>query len=112
MPNYRIPRLAYTFYVRSVRSLKSNLQPVVFERVGKTTTCSSDPLGLAWLPTSRWKPGRTYVVRMAPIETNTSGPGTARLYVGVAGMAVPHFKACPRFSPHHTTQVGVLPFTF
>jgi hypothetical protein len=112
LSNFRVPRLAYTFYVRAVRPLRENLQPILYERVGSGLTCSSDPLGLAWMPTSHWRPHSAYVVRMAPIETDTSSPGTARFAVGVARMAVPHFNACPRFSATRTVPVGTLDLSF
>jgi hypothetical protein len=79
-PNHPIPNLAYSFYFRPVSRPTSNVQPVLFETMGSSLIgCSRDPLGLPWLPTTKWQPGRTYEVRMAPLETDWNDPGTAHL---------------------------------
>ncbi len=79
LANYRTPNLEYTVYFRPLKRIRSNMQPVVYERMGNTlVNCSSTPLGLDWFPTSKWKPGREYQVRMAPIETDWNIPGTLR----------------------------------
>lgn len=82
LPNHYVPNLAYTFYLRASGPTARPMQPVVLETMGgKLISCANDPLGLSWLPTTRWKPGRTYVVRMSPIETTWQTPGTASLSV-------------------------------
>lgn len=82
VPNFRIPNLAYTFYLRPQRSVGANLQPVVYELQDRSLVgCSAEPLGLAWLPPSYWRPGYTYRVTMQPLQTNSQTPGTASLFV-------------------------------
>ncbi|MBV9280140.1 MAG: hypothetical protein JOZ41_08685 [Chloroflexi bacterium] len=82
LPNHPVPNLAYSFYLRPTRSLHRDIQPVVYEVLGKTLVgCAHQPLGLAWLPTSRWSPRHTYVVRMDPLETSWQSPGRADLFV-------------------------------
>jgi hypothetical protein len=81
-PNHRVPNLEFAFYLRPARRLHENLQPVVYEVMeGDIAGCVSHPLGLAWLPTSEWKPGRAYQIRMDPLETSWQTPGNAHLYV-------------------------------
>jgi hypothetical protein len=82
LPNHYVPNLAYTFYLRPLRHLTRNIQPVLYEIMnGQLVGCSHGPLGLSWLPTSRWQAGQTYAVRMDTLETDWNIPGTARLYV-------------------------------
>lgn len=84
LPNHRIPNLAYTFYLRPAQASNSDLQPIVFETVdNRMIKCQDVALGLAWLPTSSWRTGHTYVVRMQPLETDWHMPGTARLYMAL-----------------------------
>ncbi|HZU11596.1 MAG TPA: DUF2079 domain-containing protein [Chloroflexota bacterium] len=74
LANHRIPSYAYTIDLRPSRHV-SNLQPVLYEMIdGRLHGCDPFPLGLSWLPTSRWTPGHTYAVRMQPFETQWNGP--------------------------------------
>jgi len=82
--NHIVPNLTYTFYLRPVRPLRQNLQPVLFEVMGKhLIQCASDALGLAWFPTTRWSVGHAYRVSLGPMETTWQTPGTASLYAGL-----------------------------
>jgi hypothetical protein len=83
MTNHRAPSQAYTIYLRATRHLSRSLQPVIFTRLGKTADCDGKTLGLDWFPTTRWKPGRTYAVRLQPIETFANSPGTERFYLAL-----------------------------
>jgi uncharacterized membrane protein len=83
LTNHRVPSLAYSVYVTVTRRLHRNLQPVIFKRLGSNVDCQMNALGLDWLPTSRWKPGRVYTVRFQPIETFADSPGTARFYLAL-----------------------------
>lgn len=113
LANFRIPRLAFTFYVQAKTRPAHDLQPVLFEQIGASVTCSTDPLGLAWMPTTRWVPGRTYVVRMAPQETDWSSRATARFFVAIERMERPHFNGCPALpSASRRTAVGALTIAF
>jgi uncharacterized membrane protein len=83
--NHHTPDLAYTFYFRPARPPGRNMQPVVYELIdGKLAACSQNALGLAWLPTSKWKTGQRYLVRMGPLETDWESPATAHLYFGLS----------------------------
>lgn len=95
--SHYVPTLAYTFYLKPTRRVHHNYQPVLFQTMGGSLVgCSSEPLGLAWLPTSKWKPGHTYAVRMQRLETTidqpggVTHPGTAHLSVEL--MPVPTDK--------------------
>ncbi len=91
-PNYRVPNLAFSIYLRPQHALAHDLQPVVFQLTnGRMVGCTSDPLGLAWYPTSRWTPGKTYVVRMRVLEFSDQYPGLANLVMGLFPM--PHHRA-------------------
>jgi hypothetical protein len=82
LANYRVPNQNYTFYARLSRRITRDLQPVVYEIAGnRLIGCAHEPLGLAWLPTSRWRVGPTYLIHMDPLETNWQSFGTARFYV-------------------------------
>lgn len=83
MTNHRVPSMAYTIYLRPTHPLSRNVQPVIFKRFGGSLDCQGDALGLEWLPTSRWVPGRIYAVRIAPIETFADSPGTVHFYVAL-----------------------------
>lgn len=110
LPNHDIPNLNYTVYLRPVARLHQDLQPVIFETVGADlVACVKEPLGLAWLPTSHWRPGHTYAVRMDPLETNWNVPGTARLsmeVVPVSAAADPSIT-CSALWRSHTRLFGV-----
>jgi hypothetical protein len=91
LSNFRVPNLAFTFYLRTTRRIDRNLQPVVYETMGKSLIdCTHLALGLAWDPTSRWLPGRQYVVRLQPFELDSAWqtPGTSTLRVSL--QPVPH----------------------
>jgi hypothetical protein len=84
LANHRVPTVAYDIYLRPVRRLTRAYQPVVYEIIdGNVINVAFKPLGLDWLPTNRWRPGHTYVVRMDPIETETNRSGRARFYLEV-----------------------------
>lgn len=84
LANHRIPNLDYTIYIRPLRRLSANMQPVIFERMGsQIMSIDCQPLGLDWLPASRWRPGQTYAVRMQSIETDWATPGRAQLFVEI-----------------------------
>ncbi len=103
LANHRIPNLDYTIYVRPLHHLSADMQPVIFERMGnQTLSTDCQPLGLAWLPTSRWKPGRTYAVRMQSIETNWATPGDAR--PGIAQFFVEILPFSPVDPVHRCTS--------
>ncbi len=88
LPNHAVPNLAYSFYFRPTARLRTNVEPVVFETMGKNLiNCSYHPLGLDWYPTSQWQPGKTYVVRMDAIETTWNNPGTAQLSMAMIPMS-------------------------
>ena len=102
LPNHRIPNLAFSIYVRPIRRLDTNLQPFIFETMGRhLIQCAADPLGLAWFPTSQWKVGHTYVVRMNPLETDWGTPGTARLYVSLGPALTSKPPDCARLWSRH-----------
>jgi hypothetical protein len=64
--------------------LQVDEEPIVYETMGSNLVgCASQPLGLAWLPTSRWTPGTTYQVRLPPLETNWNTPGTLNFRIEV-----------------------------
>lgn len=80
--NHYIPDLSVTLYIRADRRPRANYQPVLFETEGDAVLqCSARPLGLAWLPTSRWTAGKVYRVYLNTLETAPGPPGTARLLV-------------------------------
>jgi uncharacterized membrane protein len=82
LANHRIPNLAFSIYLRPTRMLRHDLQPAIYELMGAhLVACASHPLGLSWLPTSRWKVGHSYVIRMDPMETQWNTPGTSRLFM-------------------------------
>lgn len=84
LPNHRIPNMAFTVYLRPIRKPSLDVQPVVFEVIGRrVAACATDPLGLAWLPTQRWQARRQYAVHMQPLETQWQSPGTARFYLSL-----------------------------
>jgi len=90
-PNYRVPNLAYSIYLRPQRRLAQDLQPVIFQLTnGHMVNCTSDPLGLAWYPTSEWAAGKTFVVRMRVLEFLDQYPGQANLVMGLFPM--PHHQ--------------------
>jgi hypothetical protein len=89
--NHRVPNQNLTFYARVKHSIRIDLQPVEFEVMGKRMIgCAHEPLGLAWLPTSKWRPHQTYVVHMEPLETNWQGFGTSQLYVELNPVSQSH----------------------
>jgi uncharacterized membrane protein len=101
LSNHRVPNLSFTFYARVTRSLRSNLQPIVFEVMGdKMIGCVHDPLGLEWLPTSRWQQGKTYLVHMDSLETSWQSFGVARFYVELKPTAETHAD-CASLWPEH-----------
>lgn len=84
LANHRIPNLAYTVFFRPVRSSPVNEEPIIYEVMGRDLVgCASQPLGLAWLPTSHWRPGISYQVRLPPLETNWNVPGTVRFQLEI-----------------------------
>jgi hypothetical protein len=88
LPNHYVPNLGYTFYFRPTRTLQINLEPVVYETMGsRLMGCVKDPLGLTWLPTSRWQPGQVYQVRMDTLETSWNDIGTAKLSMEMLPMS-------------------------
>ncbi|HLJ69580.1 MAG TPA: DUF2079 domain-containing protein [Chloroflexota bacterium] len=118
LANHPIPNLAYTFYLRVERP-EGNMQPVLFETMGNQLIgCVDDALGLSWLPTSRWLPGRTYQVRMNTLETSWQIPGTAKLFMELAPSAyvqrLAPASACRVLWARHTQrwQVGTLDVQF
>jgi uncharacterized membrane protein len=75
LTNHRVPSMQYTFYFRlDRRTAPYRLQPVIIPGSVITPLCASNPLGLAWWPSSRWKVGRLYAVRLDPIETFADAP--------------------------------------
>lgn len=115
LPNHAIPNLAYTVYVRPVRRLHEDLQPILYETQNwRLIGCSRDPLGLAWLPTSRWRPGHTYAVRLAPLETQTNTPGTAVLWLGIMRMSRNANTSCAQIWSQRGQlwPAGTLPIQF
>jgi hypothetical protein len=103
LANHHIPSLAYTFYFRASQAVLADLEPVVYEVMGsRLMGCVKDPLGLAWLPTSRWMAGQTYRVRMDTLETNWNMPGTAALSMELLPMSAGEPKvSCGRLWAHH-----------
>jgi hypothetical protein len=90
LPNFRVPNLAYTFYLRATRRITQDLQPVVYETMGRNLMgCTHLALGLAWDPTSRWSPGQTYVVRLQPLELDSVWQTPGRSNLSVALQPVP-----------------------
>ena len=88
LANHRIPNLAFTVYFRPSRRSTVNQEPIVYETMGHDLVgCASQPLGLAWFPTSRWTPGSTYQVRLPPLETNWNLPGSVRFQFEVRPVA-------------------------
>jgi uncharacterized membrane protein len=84
LANHRIPNLAYTVYFRDSGSSQVNEEPIVYEMMGHDLVgCASQPLGLAWFPTSRWTTGKTYQVRLPPLETNWNVPGNMHFQLEV-----------------------------
>jgi uncharacterized membrane protein len=84
LSNHRIPNLAYTVFFRPSRLSSVNEEPIVYERMGRELVgCASQPLGLAWFPTSRWTPGSTYQVPLPPLETNWNVPGTVNFQLEI-----------------------------
>jgi uncharacterized membrane protein len=102
LPNHRIPNLAYTIYLRPNRRQDMNLQPFIFETMGRhLIQCAADPLGLAWLPTTYWKVGHSYAVRMNPLETDWRTPGTVHLYVSLGPALTGKPPDCARLWSRH-----------
>lgn len=102
LPNHPVPNLQYTFYLRPKGTVKQNLEPVVYETVGdKLVTCAHFPLGLAWLPTSHWRPGHTYLVRMEPLESTWNDPGTAVLHAEIIPVPGEPQPSCQQLWRHH-----------
>jgi hypothetical protein len=83
MANHRVPSLQYTVFLRPTRPIAHDLQPVIFTRLGAATDCQGNVLGLDWLPTSKWHPGRLYAVRLQSIETFANSPGRKRFYLAL-----------------------------
>jgi hypothetical protein len=83
LPNYRIPRLLYTFFARRTGARRS-LRPVVYEVVGdQVAGCAASPLGLAWQPTSTWTSDRPYLMRSDYLDTEWQSPAQAHLYLEI-----------------------------
>jgi hypothetical protein len=76
--------------------------------------CAHVPLGLAWLPTTRWTAGRKYVVRMDPMETQWSSPATAHLILSLQPVPAAPFPACSQLWTQRGTLLpaGTLPISF
>jgi hypothetical protein len=115
MTNHRVPSQAYTIYLRATRHLSTNIQPVIFTRLGGRADCDGKALGLDWFPTSRWKPGRTYAVRFQPIETFADSPGTEQFYLALQPTArierewTKSYSCTPLWTPRtRTWSLGVL----
>ena len=88
LANHRIPNLAFTVFLRPSTRSQVNQEPIIYETMGRTLVgCASQPLGLAWFPTSRWIPGRTYQIRLPPLETNWNVPGNVRFQLEVRPVA-------------------------
>ncbi len=99
MTNHRVPSMAYTIYLRATHRLTEDFQPVIFKQLGNSIDCQGNVLGLDWMPTSRWKPGRTYAVRLQPIETFADSPGTERFYLALEpAPQVEHMISTPPYS--------------
>ncbi len=102
LASHRIPTENFTFYLKPLQTIASNLQPVVFERMGRhliATQCQ--PLGLSWLPTTQWRVGHTYQVRMEPIETDWATPGKATFYVELLPNSPVQTARCGSLWAHH-----------
>jgi uncharacterized membrane protein len=92
--NNHIPNLLFTFYVRASQPLTQDLEPVVYQVMGKDLiSCAAEPLGLAWRPTSQWKPGTRYLVRSDALTTDWQTPGTAGIFLEIR--AVPDHRLPP-----------------
>jgi hypothetical protein len=88
LANHRIPDLAYTIFFRASGQTVVNQEPIVYETMDHNLVgCASQPLGLAWFPTSRWTPGTSYQVRLPPLETNWNIPGSVRFQFEVRPVA-------------------------
>jgi uncharacterized membrane protein len=95
LANYRVPNLAYTFFLRRTGAPQQDLQPVVYGTLGgRLVSCTSDALGLSWLPPSRWRQGHTYMVHMQPLQSATSSLGTIHLSVELRPMAQATSDSC------------------
>ena len=115
LPNHYVPNLAYTIFLRPARRLTRDIQPVVFELMGRNPIgCAREPLGLAWLPTSHWKAGHRYQVRMDTLETDEQTPGTAHLFVGFTPIGNYLHPDCAHLWPKHGPlwPVGTLNVSF
>jgi uncharacterized membrane protein len=122
LANHRFPNLAYTVFFRPLRHLSVDEEPIVYETMGSNLVgCASQPLGLAWLPTSRWTPGTRYQVRLPPLETNWNTAGTLQFHLEVRPIA-PEISGQPPSCAHlwqqhlkrHTTlwSVGSMGLNF
>lgn len=108
LANHRVPNLAFTIFFRPLHKSSANQEPIVYETMGPNLVgCASQPLGLAWLPTSRWTPGATYQVRLPPLETNWNIPGTLKFQLEVRPVP-PEVKgqpaSCAYLWQQHITQ--------
>ncbi len=84
LANHRTPNLAYTVFFRPISTTRVTEEPIIYETMGRDLVgCASQPLGLAWFPTSRWKPGTSYQVRLPSLETNWNLPGSVRFQLEV-----------------------------
>jgi hypothetical protein len=113
LANHSIPNLSYSFFARLTRRLHTNVQPIVYEVMNNQKIgCVHEPLGLAWLPTTQWKFGTTYVIRMDPLETRRQTFGTAHFYVELRPSAQSH-EVCSKLWRAHGKlwSVGTLNIT-
>jgi hypothetical protein len=113
--NHRIPNLAYTFFLEARRRLNANYQPIVFQVMDdKVIGCASIPLGLAWMPTSRWRPNHPYLVSLQPLETSWQTPGTASLYVSLRTAVTDPNLTCAALWAHHgqLRSIGTISLPF
>jgi uncharacterized membrane protein len=92
--NNHVPSLMFTIYVHAPRALTVDLEPVVYEVMGKDLiSCAAEPLGLAWLPTSHWRAGTAYRIRMDALTTDWQNSGTAGIFLEIR--AVPDHRLPP-----------------
>jgi len=96
--NNRNPGVQFKVWLRVQRRIRENVEPVVFEvSNGSMVDCSSDPLGLAWFPPSRWKPRRTYTVAMSPIPVSEESRAPVHFVLTLARAHAHSGRSCQFF---------------
>jgi uncharacterized membrane protein len=109
LPNHRVPNLAYSFYLRATHRLKEHLEPILYEIVhSRMVNCDSIPLGLAWRPTTEWKPGQTMILNMLPFENAYQGRGVVSFVVAIQRVPRSAYPTCQSLwqARGHLTPVG------